>query len=106
MHYGKGPTGLIGVTTKPQAVQIWAKSLNSCNTVLKYLDDLREKEDLVKTYHKEESHNRILSDEVDQKNFCNFLKTCIHPLDIDSHQDEISVCNIYTGQHAYLSLRM
>ena len=43
MHYRKGPTGLIGVTTKPRAVQIWAKSHHSCNTVLKDLDDLREK---------------------------------------------------------------
>ena len=30
----------------------------------------------------------------------NFLKTCIHPLDVDSHQDKTSLCNIYTGQHA------
>ena len=43
MHYRKGPTGLIGVTTKPRAVQIWAKIHHSCNTVLKDLDDLREK---------------------------------------------------------------
>ena len=43
MHYRKGPTGLIGVTTKPRAVQIWTKSQHSCNTVLKDLDDLREK---------------------------------------------------------------
>ena len=43
MCYGKGPTGLIGVTTKPRAVQIWTKSLHFCNTVLKDLADLREK---------------------------------------------------------------
>ena len=100
MSYGKGPTGFIGVPTKPWAVQIQAKSFYSCNTVLKDLDDLREKEEPIKTYHKEESHAQIVSDEVDQENLGKFLKTCIHPLDVDSHQDKTSLCNIYTGQHA------
>ena len=100
MCYGKGPTELIGVTTKPWAIQIWAKSLHSCNTVLKYLDDLREKEEPIKTYHKEESHARIVSDEIDRENLCNFLETCNHPLDVDSHQVKTSLSNIYTGQHA------
>ena len=93
MRYRKGPTALVGVATKPQAVQIWAKSLHSCNTVLKDLDDLREKEEPVMTYHKEESHARIVSDEIDPENLRNFLKTSIHPLDVDSHQDK----NIYTA---------
>ena len=100
MRYEKGPTGLIGVTTKPRAVQIQPKSLHFCYTVLKDLDDLREKEEPIKTYFKEESHARIVSDEIDQENLRNFLKTCIHPLDVDSHHDKTSLCNIYTGQHA------
>ena len=33
MRYGKQPRVLIDVTTKPRGVQIWAKSLQSCNTV-------------------------------------------------------------------------
>ena len=85
MRYRKGPTRLIGVTTKPRAVQIWAKSLHSCNKVLKDLDDLREKEESIKTYHKEKSHAQIVSDEIDWENLCNFLKTYIYALDIDSH---------------------
>ena len=100
MRYEKGPTGLIGVTAKPRAVQIWTKSLHSCNTVLKDLDDLREKEEPIKIYHKEESHAWIVSDEIDRENLRNFLKTCIHLLDVDRHQDKISLCYIYTGQHA------
>ena len=65
MCHGKGPTGLIRVTTKPRAVQIWAKSLHSCDTVLKDLDDLREKEEPIKKYHKEENHARIVSGDID-----------------------------------------
>ena len=79
--------------------QIQAKSFYSCNTVLKDLDDLREKEEPIKTYHKEESHAQIVSDEVDWENLGKFLKTCIHPLDVDSHHGKTSMCNIYTGQH-------
>ena len=26
MKYGKGPSGMIGIVTKPQSVQIWANS--------------------------------------------------------------------------------
>ena len=61
---------------------------------------MREKKEPIKTYHKEESHARIVSDEIDQENLRNFLKTCIHPLDVDSHHNKTSLSNIYTGQHA------
>ena len=81
-------------------------SLDSCNTVLKDLDDLREKEEPIKTYHKEESHARIASDEIDRENLRNFLKTCIHPLDVNSQQSKTSLCNIYTGQHAPKSVNV
>ena len=100
MRYGKGPTELIDVTIKPRAGHIWAKSFYSYNTVLKDLDDMREKKVLTKTYHKKESHARIVSDGIDQENLRNFLETCIHPLDVDSHQHKTCLCNIYTGQHA------
>lgn len=60
-RHGNGPTGLIGVTSK-----------------------LRKKEEQIKAYHQKESQARIASDEIDQENFRNFLKTCIHPLDVDT----------------------
>ena len=60
-RHENGPTGLIAVTT-----------------------NLRKKEEQIKAYHQKESQARIVSDEIDQENFRNFLKTCIHPLDVDS----------------------
>ena len=41
MRYGKGPGGIIGVTTQPRTVQIWSESLPACTEVLKDLDETR-----------------------------------------------------------------
>ena len=35
MKYGKGPAGIIGKTTNPRTIQIWAKSQHKCSEVLK-----------------------------------------------------------------------
>ena len=99
MKFGKGPEGIIGVTTKPQTVKIWAKSLHACNDVLNDLNNLLGKDEVSVLYHKEEGHARIASDENDRRKVREFLNTCIHPLDINSHNVE-SVCNIYTGETA------
>ena len=100
MRYGKGPGGIIGVTTKPKTVSIWANSLHSCNEVLKDLDDVRERDSTLKTHHKEELIGRINADENDRKKLRDFLKTCVHPLDIDSHDLSSGLLNIYTGGYA------
>ena len=43
MKFGKGPSGIIGKTTKPKTIQIWAKSQLSCSEVLQTLDAIRNK---------------------------------------------------------------
>ena len=58
MRYGKGPGGIIGVTTKPRSVQIWSQSLPACSEILKDLDQLGENHPKTKTFHKEESKAR------------------------------------------------
>ena len=62
MKFGKGPSGVIGVTTKPRTVQIWAKSQHSCSRILKELSELRNKEDPKIIFHKEEGNARIMND--------------------------------------------
>ena len=51
------------------------------------------------TKHKEESTARIKNDQVDRTKLKNFLITCIHPLQGESHT-LTSLCSIYTGQIA------
>ena len=43
MRYGKGSSGLVGVTLKPKAVQIWANSLHICTHAVKDLDEMRSR---------------------------------------------------------------
>ena len=99
MKFGKGPTGIIGKTTNPRTIQIWAKSQHRCNEVLQNLDVLRNKNEKIMKTHKEETSGRIKNDQVDQTKLKNFLITCIHPLESKSHTLS-SLYNIYTGQIA------
>ena len=65
MKFGKGPTGIIGKTTKPRTINIWAKSQHTCSEVLQDLDSLRCKDEQNMTTHKEERRGRIKSDHID-----------------------------------------
>ena len=47
--------------------------------------------------HKEESLVRIPSEQIDRIKIRSFLSSCIHPLDLDSH-DPVVLCNIWTGE--------
>ena len=97
MKFGKGPNGIIGKTTKPRTLKIWAKSQHTCSEVLKSLDVLRENQEYTVTTHKEEKEGRMKADLTDKVKLHNFLETCIHPLDSVSHPKS-ALCNIYTGQ--------
>ena len=61
------------------------------------LDILRERGVVAKTQHKEEQIGRINADEKDRKKLCNFLKTCVHPLDTEAHDASLGLFNIFTG---------
>ena len=114
MKFGKGPSGIIGQITKPRTLQIWAKSQHACSGVLQCLDQVREKDENLMTTHKEEKAGRIKADIIDKVKLRNFLKTCLHPLDVSNHPDAVQItkteqqseysgfpkalCNIYTGQ--------
>ena len=100
MRYGKGPDGIIGVTTKPTSVQIWSEILPACSEILKDFDQLREKHLETKTVHKEESKARICTDMKDRQTLRNPLQLCAHPLDLDSHKNSLLI-NIYWGEIAH-----
>ena len=45
MKFGKGPGGIIGVTTQPRTLKIWAKSQHIQNKLLSDLKKLRNKDE-------------------------------------------------------------
>ena len=53
MKFGKGLRGIIGKTTNPRTIQIWAKSQHKCSEVLQNLDKLRNRDEPNMTKHKE-----------------------------------------------------
>ena len=87
MKFGKCPSGIIGKTTKPKTIQIWAKSQLSCSEVLQALDSITNKAENTMSTHKEEREGRIMADlyRVDKIKLKNLLETCRHPLDCDNH---------------------
>ena len=99
MKFGKGPSGIIGQTTKPRTLQIWAKRQHTCSEILQSLDSIREKDESTITNHKEETVGRMKADEIDKVKLQNYLQTCLHPLQ-DSNHPKNALCNIYTGQMA------
>ena len=100
MKVGKGPAGILGVTTNERSVSIWSNSHHLCAEVLTELVDLSsiEKHTGSKTY-KEEAIGRIKSDENDRSKIENSLEKCIHPLETDNHGSNALV-NIYTGEES------
>ena len=52
MKFGKGLSGIIGQTTKPRTLQIWAKSQHTCSVILQSLDSISEKDESTITNHK------------------------------------------------------
>ena len=66
MKFSKGPNGIIGKTTKPGTLQIWAKSQHLCSEVLQSLDSIREIHEIRMTTHKEEKDGRMKADLIDK----------------------------------------
>ena len=103
MKIGKGPAGLIGITTNTRSVQIWANGYHLCSELLTGLEDLRNNGDdqngeRGKT-HKEEGKGRIQSDAYDRQKLQLALTNCIHPFETESHIPA-KLVNIYTGEEA------
>ena len=66
MKIGKGPSGMIGVTTNERAVKIWANSHHLCTEVATELEELRTEKELKQKIHKEEYAGRMKSDSADR----------------------------------------
>ena len=96
MKIGKGPSGLIGVTTKERTVKVWANGHHLCKKHLSELDNLRdtEKNNIMK--HKEEGLGRIKADQLDRKKLQNTLEKYIHPLAVETHKNSSILVNIYS----------
>ena len=79
MKYGKGPSGMIGIVTKPHSVQIWANSHHIVNETLHSLAKLFEQNEKVITTHKEECRARVILEQ-NFRNLCQPVSTLLtHP---------------------------
>ena len=98
MKIGKGPSGIIGVTTKERTVKVWANGHHLCNELLSELDSLRDRKNDSPIKHKEEGPGRIKADQLDRNKLQNTLEKCIHPLAVETHKNSSMLVNVYTGE--------
>ena len=79
--FGKGPGGdnLIGVTTQPQTSKVCTKSQHIQNKLLNGLEYLRNKDESPNQIHKEETKDRIASDNKDRKKAETFYQDLYTP---------------------------
>ena len=61
MRYGHAPGGIVGITLKPEILEVWALSLHECSRLESDLDDITDEDTQSKvvTTHKEETKARI-----------------------------------------------
>ena len=85
MGMGKGPLGLIGVTTQERTVKFWANDHNLCNELLSDLNILRNNDNVDRAKHKYEGDGKIKADQLDRKKLKNTLEKCVHPLSVYTH---------------------
>jgi len=83
MRYGKGKSGIVGLTLKPETIKTWAHSLTACNKVIISLDSMRSQTSHTQSSekHKEESKSRIALDSKDRTSLHEKLETCMNPFD-------------------------
>ena len=85
MRMGKGPSGLIGVTTQERTVKVWANGDHLCKKLLSEIDTLGNSDNVDRTKHKKEGDEKIKADQLDRERLQNTLEKCIHPLSVDTH---------------------
>jgi hypothetical protein len=96
MRYGKGKSGIVGITVKPETLKTWAYSLHTCHSVIRDLSEMRERDhSQSQTQHKEETPGRIKGDLKDRQGLRDKLELCTDPLD-PKHPK--GLLNIVTGQ--------
>ena len=78
MGYGHGHSGITGITLKPETVKAWEYSLHACISIVRDLNEIRDKEHpSAQTHHKEEITPRKKYDEKTRKALHNKLEGCI-----------------------------
>ena len=99
MKKGKSEDGVIGNTQQPQTSATWVYSRNASQTLINDLRAMTEDSSKVSMAHKEEANWRMKRDMEDRLSLRETLKSCIDPLDPDSHPDG-KLLNIVTGHIA------
>ena len=99
MRYGHEKSGIIGVTLKPETMNLWCLSLHICSKLEQDLVCLIEPDDNGKQdKHKEENKGRIDSDKLDRNSIRRELQVCFNPMSPNDHPPEM--VNIVLGKIA------
>lgn len=89
--------GVVGSTTNPDSIKIWAYSYHDCLSITTGLEEMRELDFVnVQMTHKEEGKARMKSDALDRKALRDKLAICIDPLNPQEHSH--GLVNIATGE--------
>ena len=98
MQYGHAPSGIIGITIKPETLKVWVISLHKCSLLESDFDDMidEDTQNKVVTAYKEEAKSRIAEDKKDRDGIRQKLDTCIDPLDSAPHP--YGTANVVSGQ--------
>lgn len=96
MRYGHGPSGIIGFSTQPETLKVWAYSHHACSEIVSELHEMRDEILCSSMEHKEEKKCRITSDKADRDLIREKLKVSIDPLNPETHPP--GLINIVTGK--------
>ena len=101
MRFGHSSGGIIGITLKPEALEVWALSRHICCQILMSLKEIEDGEDnqmACQTHHKEEGNGRIILDAKDREGLRKKLEVITDPLDPENHTFPGEIVNIVTGK--------
>ena len=99
MRQGKGPSGIIGVTLKPNSLKTWALSLHICSVLAKDISDMTS-DDEHQHLHKDVMKARMTADATDRSKIRHNLQESIDPLYSSSHSDGNNIVQIVSGRIA------
>ena len=105
MHKGHQPGGIIGDTQSSQTMATWAHSMDATMSLTSDLQNISGEAAYKKNTHKEESQSRIVADDCDRRSLNATLKSCIDPMDPQTHKAGC-LLNISSGEVAKPSVNV
>jgi len=96
MRYGHGKKGIIGLTLKPETLNVWSLSLHICSRIKEDLKEMNSSGGVaMRCNTRKKKQGRIKADYQEKKSIRKKLEQSINPLDPSKHPTHL--VNIVTG---------